>query len=151
MMDVFTIKDELIQASNAVGVSFPPDMIQVIDRGKPHKPASLTGGNMAIYMFEYNDEILKIGKVAAKSNARFQSQHYNPQSSQSNLAKSILSDDAMRPFNLSPTTVGDWIKTNTRRIDVLLDVDLGVFALNFVEAALLLKFTPRYEGYVGQR
>jgi hypothetical protein len=36
------------------------------------------------------NRILKVGKAGCNSNARFQSQHYNPSSAPSNLAHSLL-------------------------------------------------------------
>jgi hypothetical protein len=67
------------------------------------------------------------------------------------LSKSILNDPEMDKLKLSLNTVGDWIKENTRRVDVLLDESLGVFALNFIEAFLQLKYKPKYEGFENQR
>lgn len=61
-------------------------------------------------MFRYNDQFLKIGKVGPKNNARFQNQHYNPNSAQSNLAKSIINDANMISV-IRETSIGKWIKT----------------------------------------
>jgi hypothetical protein len=63
--------------------------------------------------------VLKVGRVGANSNARFQSQLYNPASSRSNLAASLLRNQALWTFleieELSPATVGSWIRANTDR------------------------------------
>ena len=125
--------------------------VRVIDRGKPHVPKSLEKGTMGVYTFLFNDEFLKIGKAGPSSNARFSSQHYLPKSSQSNLSKSLLMDETMKEYGITEDNVGDWIKNNTRRIDILLDKDLGIFALELIEAALHYKYEPRYEGYNNQR
>ena len=114
---------------------------KIIDRGVPHKPESLEDGKMAVYMFKYGDEYLKIGKVGSKSNARFLSHHYNPKSSGSNLARSLVKYD-----NIEEKGVGDWIKNNCRRVDILLDEELDDFALELVEAILHYRFRPKYEG-----
>lgn len=151
MTNVHNIKEQIIEAASSLGVNICSDNIRVVDRGMPHKPTSLPKDEMGIYMFEYESAFLKIGKVGAKSNARFLSQHYNPRSSMSNLAISILGDELMTPFHLTESNVGDWIKTNTRRIDILVDVELGMHVLNFIEAALLMKYNPRYEGFLSQR
>lgn len=124
---------------------------RIIDRGLPHTPKSLEKGTMGVYTFLYNDEFLKIGKAGPSSNARFTSQHYLPRSSQSNLSKSVLLDDNMRALGINEDNVGDWIKQNCRRIDIILDKNLGIFALELVEAALHYKYEPRYEGFSNQR
>lgn len=124
---------------------------EIIDRGMPHVPQTLKRGTMGVYTFLYKDEFLKIGKAGPNSNARFFSQHYIPASSASNLSKSILNDKEMSGLGLTEKTVGDWIKQNTRRIDIILDAPLGIFTLELVEAALHFKYEPRYEGFKNQR
>lgn len=124
---------------------------RIIERGLPHTPKSLEKGTMGVYTFLYKDEFLKIGKAGPSSNARFTSQYYLPRSSQSNLSKSVLLDDNMRNLGINEDNVGDWIKQNCRRIDIILDRNLGIFALELVEAALHYKYEPRYEGFSNQR
>jgi hypothetical protein len=93
---------------------------------------------------------LKIGKANSNSNIRFKNHHYNPKSSNSNLAKSILNDPDMNYLKLSEPNIKEWIKTNTRRIDFILDEKLGFFVLNFIEAYLQLIYKPKYEGFKNQ-
>ena len=124
---------------------------EIIDRGLPHTPHTLKRGKMGIYTFLYGDEFLKIGKAGPNSNARFFSQHYLPSSAQSNLSKSILEDDRMQGQGITKDNVGDWLKQNTRRIDILLDASLGIFTLELIEAALHYRYEPRYEGFKNQR
>lgn len=124
---------------------------EIIDRGLPHQPSVLPSNKMGVYTFWYNDVALKIGKTGSKSNARFLSQHYNPHSAKSTLAASILEDTEMQNLNITETNVGDWIKQHCRRIDILLDADLGIFTLELVEAALHYKYEPKYEGFLAQR
>ncbi len=69
----------------------------------------------------------------------------------STLAKSILSDVEMRDKGINEDNVGEWIKQNCRRIDVEIDADLGIFTLEFIEAVLHYKYTPKYEGFSSQR
>lgn len=125
--------------------------VRVIDRGRPHIPKDLPPKTMAVYTFLYRGKFLKIGKAGPSSSARFLSQHYSPSSSQSNLAASILKDPDMFHLNLNENTVGPWIKENCRRIDILLDQQLGIFALEVVEAILHYKYQPKYEGIPSQR
>lgn len=118
---------------------------KIIDRGVPHKPESLPKGKIAVYIFKYKDEYLKIGRVGANSSPRFQSQHYLPKSSISNLAKSI-SNDCTNYENMDSNHIGDWIKENCRRIDILIDENLGSFASELIESILHYRFRPKYEG-----
>ena len=106
---------------------------------------------MAIYTFQRDNRFFKIGKAGRKSDARFRSQHYNPHRANSNLAKSLLDDPEMAPFNLNENNVEQWIRNNIRRIDILIDQDAGIFVLNFLEAFLHCKFKPKYEGFEKQR
>lgn len=124
---------------------------EIIDRGMPHVPRTLKRGTMGVYTFLYKDEFLKIGKAGPNSNARFFSQHYLPASSASNLSKSLLNDNEMKGLGITEDTVGDWIRQNTRRIDIILDESLGIFTLELIEAALHFKYEPRYEGFKNQR
>lgn len=143
--------DEIIQdVTAAVGRRIDSNY-EIIDRGIPHVPHTLKQGKMGIYTFLYQDEFLKIGKAGPHSNARFFSQHYLPSSARSNLSKSILEDDRMRGLGITADNVGDWIKQNTRRIDILFDVSLGIFTLELIEATFHYKYEPRYEGYQNQR
>lgn len=89
---------------------------------------------MGIYTFIYQEKFLKVGKAGPNSDARFRSQHYKPMGSQSNLAKSILNDGEFSHLHISMETVGEWIKHNTRRINLFIDASLGIFVLNFIEA-----------------
>ncbi len=126
--------------------------IKIMDRGNPHvAPKKLPEGKMAVYAFIYNDIFLKIGKVGAKSNARYTSQHYHPDSASSTLAKSVLEDKTMQSLGLTKDNVGEWIKTNCRRIDIEIDCDLGIFTLDLIESMLHYKYTPKYEGFTSQR
>jgi hypothetical protein len=91
---------------------------------------------------------LKIGRVGTKSNARFSYQHYDPNHTKSNLAKSLLKDDEMKEkYDLSNENIGGWIKGNCHRINILFDVkNTNPFVNELVEACLHYKYNPRYEG-----
>lgn len=145
------LKEQLLQIIRSTGTEINDNQIIILDRGIPHKTSTLPIGKMAIYSFIYQDDFLKIGKAGAKSNARFNSQHYNPKNSQSNLAKSLLSDPELINLKLEEKSVSEWIKNNIRRIDFLIDATLEVFVLNLIEAFLHLKYRPKYEGYKNQR
>jgi hypothetical protein len=57
----------------------------------------------------------------------------------------------MRGMGITEENVGEWIKSNCRRIDIEIDADLGAFTLELVEAILHYKYTPKYEGFDSQR
>jgi hypothetical protein len=122
--------------------------ISIVDRGCPHEPEPLPSGMMAVYIFIYNDEILKIGKVGSQSNARFVYQHYIPKSSKSNLAKSLLSDSQspISPDGIDDQSIGAWMKSKLQRIDILVEKSAGMPVLTLLEAFLQCRFSPRYEG-----
>lgn len=135
-----------IKALELTGLELDVSNIIVDDLECPHEPKSLPHGKMAVYIFQRGDRYLKIGKVGPKSNARFRSQHYNPNRAKSNLAKSLLNDPEMNTFNLNEKNIEKWIKENTQRIDILIEKNAGIFVLNFLEAFLHCKFRPEYEG-----
>jgi hypothetical protein len=61
--------------------------------------------------------------VGPKSQARYTSQHYNPQSSNSNLAESLLSvGSELGLSELSESNASTWIKNNVDRVNFLLVV-----------------------------
>jgi hypothetical protein len=109
-----------------------------------HIPLQLPSNKAAIYIFKWNNSYLKVGKVNANSNARYQSQHYNPNSSNSNLSKSLLADIEFQAL-LGDKSVGNWIKENTTRFNLLIPTALGKNFVHFAEAFFILKCNPRFE------
>ena len=141
----------ILDVSTILGRPIEKHKYRIIDRGVPHQPKVLPAQTMGVYTFWYDGEFLKIGKAGPNSNARFFSQHYNPRSARSTLAASILQDTRMQGKGIDEGNVGQWIKNNCRRIDILLDSDLGIFSLELIEAALHYKYEPVYEGFSNQR
>lgn len=151
-MDLIREFDRIIlEVSSVLGKPIEKHKYRIIDRGVPHQPKTLPLQMMGIYTFCYNGEFLKIGKAGPNSNARFLSQHYNPRSARSTLAASILQDDRMQGIGINESNVGQWIRNNCRRVDILLDSDLGIFSLELIEASLHYKYEPAYEGFIAQR
>ena len=154
MADYISEFKRLIQkASFALGKEIDADKYEIVDLGIPHIPQSLPDGKMGIYTFLYKDkdQFLKIGKAGPKSGARFLSQHYNPKSAKSTLAASLIRDNDMKKFELNEVNVKKWIKDNCRRIDIIMDEELGSFTLELVEAILHYFYKPKYEGYNSQQ
>ena len=128
------------------------NIIRVEHMEKGKAPTCLPKGMMAIYIFIYNNEYLKIGKAGPKTQNRFTYQHYNPSSCRSNLAKSLLNDKKMvKKHNLKEDNIKTWMKTNLDRTNIYLNMDLGIFTLNLFEIVLQYKFCPKYEGYKSQK
>ena len=146
IMVIKELRSIIQTVSKELGTIIPSESYEVILREKPHNPCSLPSGKMAVYMFRYNDQFLKIGKVGPKNNARFQNQHYNPNSAQSNLAKSIINDANMISV-IRETSIGKWIKNNCDRIDIIIDEkSVPEFTLELIDAILHYKYKPKYEG-----
>ena len=141
----------ILEVSSVLGKPIDKDKYEIMDRGRPHQAKNLPANKMAVYTIWYKDRFLKIGKAGPNSNARFSSQHYNPKSARSTLAASVLKDENMQDIGINENNVGDWIKSNCHRIDILMDSDLGTFTLELIEAALHYKYEPVYEGFAGQR
>jgi hypothetical protein len=80
--------------------------------------------------------------------ARYTSMHYNPNSSPSNLAKSLItSGERMGIRGLSQTTAGAWIKENTVRVNLLFPASVvDPLALAYFEAFLHVCWKPVFEG-----
>jgi len=110
----------------------------------PHNPPMrLPENKMAIYGFCFQGNWLKIGKVGPNSQARYTSQHYDPNRSRSNLSKSLLKDPEMQA--LVKDNVGEWIKSNCNRVNILVDKIHGLFLLSLLEAFLHARLKPKYE------
>jgi hypothetical protein len=114
---------------------------------KPHTPGGLPTGRMAVYCFFWNGKALKIGIAGPNSDARYRSQHYNPNSARSTLANSLLTkpEKAGIPA-LRSNFAGDWIKRNTDRINFLLPAMFDREVLSHLELFLHSRWKPIYEG-----
>ena len=119
--EVTTILDRLKSLADLAGIQIACQEIVIEIHDAPHTPPrSLPTGKIAAYLFFFNDKCLKVGKVGPKSTARYTSQHYDSQSSKSNLAKSILkSPNSIGIGPVEPVRVGEWIKDHTDRINIL--------------------------------
>lgn len=104
---------------------------------------------MAVYCFFLNGTALKVGMAGPNSNARFRSHHYGHSRAGSTLARSILKYPGK--IGIGPAladSVGDWIKNNTDRVDLLLPSSWGRPMLSQLESFLHARWTPIYEGTV---
>ncbi len=114
---------------------------------------NLPKGYMAVYIFTdtTGDHCYKVGKVGPKSNARFQSQHYSPKRSKSNLANSFKNDEEFKDNEGLQNNTSEWIKHNTNRVNLLLKAEKGIATLNLLEAFMQSRLRPKYEGFESQK
>jgi hypothetical protein len=114
----------------------------------------------AVYVFSlsknYGDRvpagrnrILKVGKAGCNSNARFQSQHYNPSSAPSNLAHSLLEAKIFWLYlgitEISESKARSWIEENTDRDNFYLSAS-DASHLSRLEVYLRGRLGPVFEG-----
>jgi hypothetical protein len=152
------VLEAFADAARRNGITIEEKDIQAECLSSPHRrPSRLPIGKHGVYWFTLRGCCLKVGKVGPLSAARYTSQHHNPQSSNSNLAKSILkSRDRLKkgvPEELhaaidaiSEETVGSWIEQNCTRFNVLIDAKLDDFALTLLESVVQSRFRPIFEG-----
>jgi hypothetical protein len=148
--------DELVEAAvrdfrtvaSLASVETSDSQFDVEIRRKPHAPpSSLPLGKMAVYAFFYDGQALKVGKAGPKSAARYTYQHYSPTSAPSTLARSIMQKPCTIGLaTLDADNVGQWIRTNTDRINILLPLALGLTILSLLEAFLHVRWKPKFEG-----
>lgn len=120
-------------------------ILEVWEAGlETHVPRNLRKNYAAIYIFNWQDRFLKVGKVNANSNARYLSQHYNANSSNSNLSKSLINDQSFREL-IGETPPGIWLKQNTTRYNILISTQLSKNFVTFSESFFILKCNPIFE------
>lgn len=141
------------QAAALAGVSIPLSEIEIQFSAAPHNPPpSLPTGKLAVYVFMFGDQCLKVGKAGAKSAARFCNQHYGANRAPSTLAKSLLKNQGAIGVNgLDDTNVETWICQNTARVNFLIPSKYGAFTLSLLEAFVQCRLRPEFEGFASQR
>jgi hypothetical protein len=152
MVDIRALIDEALADFQQVGIlagaEIAADKITIEIRGKPHRaPTSLPIGRMAVYAFFLDGKALKIGKAGRKTSARYTSQHYNPASAKSTLARSILANpNKVHATGVDAQSAGDWIKRHTDRANLLVPASFGLPLLSLLEAFLHVRWNPMFEG-----
>lgn len=145
--DVEDALKDFITVASLARTALQPEELLVEYLEAPHRPPRrLPSGKMAVYGFWHDGEWLKIGLAGPKSNARYKSQDYNPNSAGSNLAKSLMNDSRMSGIpDFNRSAPGDWIRSATCRVNILLDAKHDLLLLALLEAFLHLRLNPRYE------
>jgi hypothetical protein len=144
---------DFFDVARIAGVDLPRGSITVEPFLAPHRPPTrLPLGKMAVYVFSRGPEVLKIGKVGSKSQARYTSQHYSPSSANSTLAASLLADRGRLALDAAAIAdIGRWMRENLDRVNFLMDERAGVPVLTLLEAFLQCRLKPKYEGFKSQR
>ena len=129
-----------------------------IAMGLSHQPSSLPSGMQGVYVFLTDSHCFKVGKAGPKSKARWNSHHYNlDETTPSAFTKSIVKNRAkFKSYfpdsrhseidRLEKSNIGDWIKNNISRIELLLPQSEGRYALGLLEALVQYRLKPEYEG-----
>jgi hypothetical protein len=126
----------------------------------PHKrPSRLPTGKKVVYVFCSENHCLKVGRASGKSQARFTSQHYLPNSCNSNLAKSLLADiarvgatslffTAESCASITAANIAQWIEQHTTRYHFFVDETHDAPILALLEIFLQCRLCPLFEsGY----
>lgn len=146
------ILDDFAIVASLAGVTLPMVDIQVEACAAPHVPPTrLPVGKIAVYVFTHGSDVLKVGKIGPNSHARYISQHYNPGSARSTLAASLIADaERIGLGEGDMVEIGNWIRANVDRVNILLPAQLGIRVLTLLESFLQCRLRPRYEGFKSQ-
>jgi len=129
-------------------------------KGQAHNPSRLSKEQQGVYAFVTDTGCIKVGKAGPNSQARWNSHHYNvDEKSSSTMTKSMIKYKemvkAIYPVNkhaeiddLNDNNIGNWIKSNTSRMEFIISAKESKFVLNFLEAIVQLKLQPIFEGRV---
>ena len=151
---------EFAEAASRAGLDCGLATITHEAQPAPHLQPSLPANKCAVYVFSLSashgqncpagvHRALKVGKAGPNSRARFQYQHYNPRSSRSNLAASLVGTPILWPYlgvqTLADSLVGRWIRENVDRDNFYLDfADSGL--LMQLERYIRARLGPVFEG-----
>jgi hypothetical protein len=126
----------------------------------PHQPHALPVGKCAVYVFSLSEgygrqcragahRVLKVGMAGLNSNARFQSQHYNPRSAPSTVAGVLLQSRVLWPYlgitNIREDEAGAWLRKNTDRDNFYLEA-VDAELLRDLERYVRARLGPALEG-----
>jgi hypothetical protein len=154
MIDAEQLIAEFRAVAQIAGLSLSEsDLVAEIHPAPHQPPRNLPDGKTAVYVYCTSERCLKVGKAGPKSKARYTSQHYQPDSAPSTLARSLLGakTEFSLPDSIDSSNIGEWIKQNTYRVNILLNAATGANALNLLEAFVQCKLDPRFEGFASQR
>lgn len=138
---------------------FPHPHARIERLGIPHKPTSLPAGWQGVYSFRWGSGWLKVGKAGPRSAARWLSHHYGADRALSTLAFCLVrygrlatQEDPLLPGlrakleRVDPDAIGEWIKKNTDRVNVLIGSETGTAGLAQLESIAHRVLKPVFEG-----
>lgn len=105
---------------------FDPAKVDIEVQLPPHQPGPLPEGKQAVFAFYWPERelFLNVAYVGPNSSPRFQSQHYSPGGSPSNLAKHILTHkEDLGLKQLDRLSVGPWMRQHLARVNFYLPAD----------------------------
>lgn len=149
-IDIQSLVKDFVKVAELSGIDMSQDDLTYEILGSPHEPPkNLPTGKVAVYVFCYKCQCLKVGKAGPNTKARFTSQHYNPGSAPSTLAGSLVAGQKKIGLNtLTKENVGNWLKANAFRFNLFLNATANEngFALNLLEAFVQARLNPIFEG-----
>lgn len=151
MLTAKEVKDYVVKGLSALYPDFDfKNDIYVVEVPEGERPVCTNVKKAAaVYMFYYPAQecYLRIGKASKGNTGRYGSQNYKKQSSiKTSLPRSILDDtEIQNENNICPEEIEDWIKKNTRRMDIFLRNPANRFELALVESMMHFKCDPKYE------
>ncbi len=128
----------------------------ILEKGDTHKPSMLGKGEQGVYVFYNNDICFKVGKAGPKSKARWNSHHYNlDTTTPSTMTKSIIKDlnsfkelydnTHLTDIDMHPKNIKEWVRNNTSRIEFKIAASESKFALGLLESLVQFYFNPIFE------
>jgi len=141
--------------TNLTGVACIADYMEM---GECHVPSTLSKTEKGVYVFLCGNYCFKVGKAGAKSQARWNSHHYNlDKTTPSTFPKSIKKDTKRfkRFFpvakhseidELDAANIKEWIRANISRMEFKISSTESEYALNLLESLLQFRLMPEYEG-----
>lgn len=124
------VSEFAVAAEKAALAGWPCELKTELLRA-PHTRPALPAGCGAVYAFALArpwlgqcgaGTVLKVGRIGARSEARFRSQHYNPRSAGSTLANSLLTYRIVWPWlgieRLIEDAVKSWMLGNLDRMHI---------------------------------
>jgi hypothetical protein len=133
MIDLDILVADFTASADGAGVDGWPCPLRTQILRAPHVQPALPDGHGAVYAFALGatagqsaacgaGTVLKVGRVGARSDPRFRSQHYNPRSAGSTLANSLLAYRIMWPWlgidQLDENDVKSWMLSNLDRFHI---------------------------------
>lgn len=146
-----TMKDTLMDALNdfrripGLAEAEQWHLAQLDFTDAPHEqPKALSCDQRAVYLFFRGDEWLRIGQTG--HSPRFTSQHYGTGRAGSTFARDVWEDRSEIGFSGNEGDVGDWIKRNCGRANLLLPAGWSESLSLLLESYLHYRLDPRFEG-----